>query len=113
MPAAAWSGSWRVTLHRDPVGRTTWTGGFGHEGLTWSLGPGEALDTPVFAGLYTAGGFGAASRAWHGYVRRHVLSHPDEVADVLGLLAAAEDFVGETVAVGKGLHLAWRRTRRL
>jgi predicted O-methyltransferase YrrM len=40
----------------------------------------------------------------------NVLSHPDEVADVLGLLAASEDFVGETVAVGKGLHLAWRRT---
>ena len=41
----------------------------------------------------------------------NVLSHPDEVADVLGLIAAAEQFVAETVAVGKGLHLAWRRTR--
>jgi alpha-galactosidase len=79
----AWSGSWRITLHRDPVGRTTWTGGFGHEGLSWSLAPGEALDTPVFAGHYTAGGFGAASRAWHGYVRRHVLSHADETRPVL------------------------------
>ncbi|SCG77018.1 alpha-galactosidase [Micromonospora inositola] len=81
--ALAWSGSWRIALHRDPVGRTTWTGGFGHEGLTWSLAPGEALDTPVFAGLYTAGGFGTASRAWHGYVRRHVLSHPNETRPVL------------------------------
>jgi alpha-galactosidase len=81
--ALAWSGSWRVALHRDPVGRTTWTGGFGHEGLMWSLAPGEALDTPVFAGLYTAGGFGAASRAWHGYVRRHVQSHPHETRPVL------------------------------
>ena len=41
----------------------------------------------------------------------NVLSHPDEVADVLGLIAAAKQFVAETVAVGKGLHLAWRRTR--
>ena len=81
--ALSWSGSWRVTLHRDPVGRTTWTGGFGHEGLTWSLQPGEALETPVFAGLYTTGGFGAASRAWHGYVRRHVLRHPEETRPVL------------------------------
>jgi alpha-galactosidase len=81
--ALSWSGSWRVTLHRDPVGRTTWTGGFGHEGLTWSLQPGEALDTPVFAGLYTTGGFGAASRAWHGYVRRYVLPHPDETRPVV------------------------------
>jgi alpha-galactosidase len=81
--ALAWSGSWRITLHRDPVGRLTWTGGFGHEGLTWSLEPGEALDTPVFAGLYTAGGFGSASRAWHDYTRRHVLTHPDETRPLL------------------------------
>jgi alpha-galactosidase len=81
--ALAWSGSWRVTLHRDPVGRVTWTGGFGHEGLVWTLAPGEHLDTPVFAGLYTTGGFGAASRAWHAYVRRHVLPDPDETRPVL------------------------------
>jgi len=72
-----------VTLHRDPVGRLTWTGGFGHEGLVWTLAPGERLDTPVFAGLWTAGGFGAASRAWHAYVRRHVLPDPDETRPVL------------------------------
>jgi predicted O-methyltransferase YrrM len=40
----------------------------------------------------------------------NVLSHPGEVADVLRLVAAAGTFVAETVAVGKGLHLAWRRT---
>jgi predicted O-methyltransferase YrrM len=39
----------------------------------------------------------------------NVLSHPAEVADVLGLIAADANFVAETVAVGKGLHLAWRR----
>jgi hypothetical protein len=33
------------------------------------------------------------------------------VADVLGLVAADANFVAETVAVGKGLHLAWRRTK--
>ncbi|WP_326626936.1 alpha-galactosidase [Nonomuraea fuscirosea] len=81
--ALAWSGSWRITLHRDPAGRTTWTGGHGHEGLTWSLAPGETLRTPVFAGLFTAGGFGAASRAWHAYVARHVLPHPGEPRPVL------------------------------
>lgn len=81
--ALAWSGSWRITLHRDPVGRTTWTGGFGHEGLSWTLRPGETLRTPVFAGLYTAGGFGAASRAWHAYVRTVVLPEPDRDRPVL------------------------------
>jgi alpha-galactosidase len=81
--ALAWSGSWRITLHRDPVGQAMWTGGYGHEGLVWSLAPGETLETPVFAGLFTTGGFGAASRAWHAYVRGHVLSHPDEQRPVL------------------------------
>ncbi|GIF23020.1 alpha-galactosidase [Actinoplanes tereljensis] len=81
--ALAWSGSWRITLQRDPRGRTTWTGGYGHEGLTWSLAPGESLETPVFAGLFTTGGFGAASRSWHEHVRRHVLTHPGEPRPVL------------------------------
>ena len=37
----------------------------------------------------------------------NVLSHADEVAGFLKLLI--DDFAGTTVAVGKGLHLAWRR----
>ncbi|GAA2564332.1 alpha-galactosidase [Winogradskya consettensis] len=81
--ALAWSGSWRITLQRDPAGRTTWTGGLGHEGLTWSLAPGETFETPVFAGLFTTGGFGAASRVWHDYARRHVIPHPGESRPVL------------------------------
>lgn len=40
----------------------------------------------------------------------NVLSHADEVAPFLALLAReAATLVGTTVAVGKGLHLAWRR----
>jgi predicted O-methyltransferase YrrM len=39
----------------------------------------------------------------------NVLSHPDEVASVLALLDADPEFTGETVAVGKGLHLAVKR----
>lgn len=81
--ALAWSGSWRVTVHRDPVGRTTWTGGFGHEGTGWTLRPGESLSTPVYAGLHTPHGFGAASRAWHHYVRGHVLPEPGRDRPVL------------------------------
>ncbi|HEX9338011.1 MAG TPA: glycoside hydrolase family 36 N-terminal domain-containing protein, partial [Pseudonocardiaceae bacterium] len=80
--ALAWSGSWRITLHRDPTGRASWTGGFGHDGTTWQLAAGESLDTPVFAGAYTTGGFGAASRTWHAYTRQAVLRHQDEVRPV-------------------------------
>ena len=76
--ALAWSGSWRITLHRDPSDRVTWTGGFGHEGVSWALDPGQSLQTPVFAGLHTVDGFGGAARAWHDYVRRYVSPAPAE-----------------------------------
>jgi predicted O-methyltransferase YrrM len=39
----------------------------------------------------------------------NVLSHADEVAPFLKLLESASAVVGATIAVGKGLHLAWRR----
>jgi alpha-galactosidase len=81
--ALAWSGSWRITVHRDPAGRTGFAGGFGHEGLSWSLAPGETLRTPVFAGVHSTTGFGGASRAWHGYVRDEILPHPQELRPVL------------------------------
>jgi predicted O-methyltransferase YrrM len=38
----------------------------------------------------------------------NVLSHPDEVADFLNLVAADPRHTAITVAVGKGLALAWR-----
>lgn len=79
----AWSGSWRVTAQRTPDGRTGLTGGVGHDGTCVPLAPGEEFTTPVFAGLYGEGGFGATSRAWHAYIRTHVLPHPAESAPVL------------------------------
>jgi predicted O-methyltransferase YrrM len=41
----------------------------------------------------------------------NVLSHPDEVADFLNLLAADHRCHTTTVAVGKGLALSWRSRR--
>lgn len=35
---------------------------------------------------------------------------PDELTGFLALVTAQDCFVGTTVAVGKGLHLAWRRS---
>ena len=81
--ALAWSGSWRITLQRGTDNRVRLTGGFGHDGVSWRLTGGERLTTPTFAGLYTGDGFGATSRAWHDYVMRHVLPHPQEVRPVL------------------------------
>ncbi|MFF9063403.1 alpha-galactosidase [Streptomyces sp. NPDC014882] len=81
--ALAWSGTWRVTVQRTPDGRAGWTGGAGHEGVSLPLAPGEEHVTPVFAGLCTDGGFGAASRAWHAYTLAHVLPRGREIAPVL------------------------------
>ncbi|MFC9843606.1 alpha-galactosidase [Streptomyces sp. NPDC060223] len=81
--ALVWSGSWRITAQRTPDGRAGFTGGVGHDGMNVPLTPGEEFTTPPFAGLFTEGGFGAASRAWHAYTLAHVLPHPDEVAPVL------------------------------
>jgi alpha-galactosidase len=81
--ALAWSGSWQLTVQRLPSDRASISAGFGHTPIQWNLNPGERLETPVSAGLYTEGGFGAASRAWHDYVRSHVLPHPEELRPVL------------------------------
>ncbi|MEV4892991.1 alpha-galactosidase, partial [Nonomuraea sp. NPDC055795] len=78
--ALAWSGSWRVTIGRTPSGRTGWTGGFGHEGVSWQ---GTEWSTPVFAGLYSDGGFGGASRTWHRYVNEHVRPAAGELRPLL------------------------------
>ena len=77
--ALAWSGSWRMTTTRSSTGRLTVSGGFGQDGVVHR----PPLTTPVIAGLYTRGGFGGASRAWHGYVLEHVLRHPEEIRPVL------------------------------
>ncbi|GAA2899504.1 alpha-galactosidase [Streptosporangium fragile] len=81
--ALAWSGSWRLTAQHLPEGDVTVTAGFGHDGPSWHLAPGESLRTPAVLGLYSDGGYGAASRAWHHHVRRHVLPTPEEDRPVL------------------------------
>jgi alpha-galactosidase len=81
--ALAWSGSWHLVVQRTTDGRTSFTGGAGQDGTELPLGPGEEYTTPRFAAQYTDGGFGAASRSWHAYVRAHVLPHPDETRPVL------------------------------
>lgn len=81
--ALAWSGSWELVAERTPEGRVTVSLGAGHTPSVVPLSPGEQLTTPVSVGQWTEGGFGAASRAWHRYLRDHVLPHPQELRPVL------------------------------
>ncbi len=80
--ALAWSGTWRLTVTRGATDVVSVSAGAGHEGVGFWLAPGQRWDSPVSAGVRATGGYGGASDAWHGYVRAHVLPHPDELRPV-------------------------------
>ncbi|MGW2717034.1 alpha-galactosidase [Streptomyces sp. NPDC001492] len=82
--ALGWSGSWRIAVAQLPDARVQITGGAGYDdsGLL-RLEPGESYTTPVFAGLWSDGGFGGASRAWHAYQRAYVIPDADQDRPVL------------------------------
>lgn len=82
--ALAWSGSWRICVQQLDDGVVQTVGGAGHDdsGLT-RLAPGESYTAPVFAGLHTRGGFGAASRAWHAWQLRYVIPDSGTLRPVL------------------------------
>lgn len=78
--ALGWSGSWRIAVAQLPDASVQITGGAGHDdsGLLL-LARGDSFTTPVLAALWSDGGFGGASRAWHAYQREHVI--PDAGQD--------------------------------
>jgi alpha-galactosidase len=78
--ALAWSGSWKIVCETTPAGRVHACGGWNDFDWARELAPGEELVLPVFAGLHTAGGFGAASREWHAWQRAHVLGRGERTA---------------------------------
>jgi alpha-galactosidase len=82
--ALGWSGSWRIAVAQLPDARVQVTGGAGYDdsGLL-TLAAGESFTTPVFAGLWSDGGFGGASRAWHAYQRAYVVPEADRDRPVL------------------------------
>ncbi|MDX3728444.1 alpha-galactosidase [Streptomyces caniscabiei] len=82
--ALGWSGSWRIAVAQLPDARVQITGGAGYDesGLL-RLETGGTFTTPVFAGLWSDGGFGGASRAWHAYQRAYVIPDADQDRPVL------------------------------
>ena len=82
--ALHWSGSWRMLAQRELDEPVQVLFGWGHEDFgPRGLEPGEELVTPVTSGLFTSGGFGTASRAWHAYALEHVLPRATEIRPVL------------------------------
>ncbi|MFJ8028107.1 alpha-galactosidase [Streptomyces sp. NPDC096311] len=82
--ALGWSGSWRMCVAQLPDARVQISAGAGYDdsGLL-RLETGESYTTPVFAGLWSDGGFGAASRTWHAYQRAFVIPDADQDRPVL------------------------------
>jgi len=75
--ALAWSGSFRISVGQDNLGRVRIMGGYSPYDFSWSLKPGETLDTPVFYAGYSDGGMGGASRTFHRFQNAHILPGGD------------------------------------
>ncbi|QWP76958.1 alpha-galactosidase [Lysobacter sp. K5869] len=71
--ALAWSGSWRISIDKDPLGAVRVVGGYNPYDFAYRLAPGERLDTPVFYAGYSDGGMGGASRLLHRFERERIL----------------------------------------
>ncbi len=71
--ALAWSGSWRISVDRNPLGDVRVVGGFNPFDFAYTLKPGALLETPVFYGGYSGQGMGGASRLLHRFEMTAIL----------------------------------------
>jgi alpha-galactosidase len=71
--ALAWSGSWRISVDRNPIGDVRVVGGMNPFDFAYRLKPGEALETPVFYAGYSDRGMGGASRLLHRFETDKIL----------------------------------------
>jgi alpha-galactosidase len=77
-----WSGNWKLTAEVTDFFSTRVAIGLNDWDFSWVLPTGETFETPhAFAG-YTTGGFGAASRSLHDFVRERVQPSPQVVHKV-------------------------------
>ncbi|UNK70456.1 alpha-galactosidase [Microbacterium sp. H1-D42] len=81
--ALGWSGTWRLTVQRRAEGGVSVSTGLGHDGVVQRLHPGSTLTTPSSFGQVSGGGFGAASRGWHRFVREQLRPGGDQLNPVL------------------------------
>lgn len=69
----AWSGSWRISVGADVLGRVRIAGGYNPYDFRWQLRAGESLDTPIFYIGYSDDGMGGASRLQHRFQIARIL----------------------------------------
>ena len=73
--ALAWSGNWRISVEQTPYRQVRITGGLNTFDFSYTLKPGESLETPAFYGGFTQSGFGEASRLLHNLERSEIEPH--------------------------------------
>ena len=79
-----WSGNWQMNIGRTINRITQVNGGISNFDCDMWLKGGESFITPVFTGGFVTGGFGAASRQLHDYIRTTTKTHfTNEVMPVL------------------------------
>ncbi len=111
--ALAWSGSWKLVFETTPAGRVHACGGWNDFDWAYHLPPGGELVLPRFAALYTAGGFGAASREWHGWQRAHVLGRGEGTGAAVSVSAASAAAAADPAAgppLRPVLYNSWEAT---
>jgi alpha-galactosidase len=81
--ALAWSGNWKLAAEVTDFASTRINIGLNDWDFAWRLDGGASFETPASVAGYTAGGFGAASRALHDHIRDRVLPHGHELHQIL------------------------------
>lgn len=81
--ALAWSGNWKMQAEANDFGATRVNIGLNDWDWAWRLEPGASFITPASVGGYTTNGFGAASRAFHQFVRERLIPHGPVLHQVL------------------------------
>lgn len=71
--ALGWSGNWKIVAEKTSFGHVRIAGGINDFDSAFALAPGEVYTSPVFAGGFTAEGFGEMSRLFHRYEREHII----------------------------------------
>jgi alpha-galactosidase len=79
----AWSGNWKIAAEVTDFASTRVNIGLNDWDFAWRLNGGETFSTPSSYAGYTRGGFGAASRSLHDFIRDEVLPHGDVPHKVL------------------------------
>ncbi len=78
-----WSGNWKLLAERTRDGRAIVHLGINDHDFAYDLDQGKSFEAPPVVFGYTAGGFGAMSRAWHDYVRNKLGPRRDYVPPVV------------------------------